>query len=157
MVSDPNTSATTEAPSPGGAAAEAGPAVGDFEDFKQRLEELGRYVGHYLAVKRDRLLRKTKRSLVLVAGIVVAAVVVLAFLATAGVLLCLGIALAINAATGTIWMGPLLTGLAVLLLLAGGTVWAMRRVDRMAVKRFTHSCQTRRAELRLRYGRGIDE
>jgi tetrahydromethanopterin S-methyltransferase subunit G len=157
MVSDPNTSATAEPPPSGKADSEAGSAAADFENVKQRLEELGRYLGHYLTVKRDRLLRKVQRSLVLLAGIAVAAVVVLAFLATAGVLLCVGIALALNAATGSTWMGPLFTGLVVLLLLAGGTFWAMRRVDRLAMKRFSQRCQTRRAELRLRYGRGIDE
>lgn len=157
MLSDPDTSATAEPPPSGGPAAPNDSAAPDFEDLKQRLEELGRYLAHYLAVKRDRLLRKAQRSLVLLTGLVAAAVVVLAFLATAGVLLCVGIALAISAATGSTWMGPLFTGLIILLLLAGGTLWAMRRVDRLAIKRFAHKSQLRRAELRLRYGRGIDE
>ncbi len=157
MMSDPKTSATAEPPPSGDAAAHADSPAADFEDLKQRLEELGRYLGHYLAVKRDRLFRKAQRSLVLLTGVAVAAVVVLAFLATAGVLLCVGIAMAISAATGSLWMGPLLTGLMVLLLVAGGTLWGIRRIDRLALKRFAHKSQLRRAELRLRYGRGIDE
>ena len=157
MVNDPNISATAEPTPCGDASKETDSAVADFADLQHRLEELGRYFGQYLAVKKDRLLRKTQRSLVLLAGLVVAAVVVLGFLATAGVLLCVGIALGINAATGSAWIGPLLTGLTILLLLGGGIVWAMRRVDRMAMRRFSQRCQTRRAELRIRYGRGIDE
>lgn len=157
MVSDPTTSATAESPPVRDENAQADSAAADFADLKQRLEELGRYLGHYLAVKRDRLLRSAKRRLVLLTGVAFAAIAVLAFLATAGVLLCVGIALGVNAATGSTWMGPLFTGLAVLLLLAGGTFWAMRRVDRIALKQFAHKSQLRRAELRLRYGRGIDE
>ena len=157
MLSEPETFATTESPPSGEAHDEARSPGAEFEALKQRVEELGRYLSHYLAVKRDRLLRKAQRSLVLLTGIAVAAVVVLAFLATAGVLLCVGIALAISTATGSAWMGPLFTGLLVLLLLAGGTFWGMRRVDRLSLQRFAHKSQLRRAELRLRYGRGIDE
>ena len=157
MVSDSTTSATAEPVLSGHAAGEADSAVADFGQLKQRLEELASYLGHYLAVNRDRLFSKAQRGLVLLAGLAIAAVVVLAFFATGGVLLCLGIALAINAATGSTWMGPLLTGLAVLLLMACGTLWAMHRVDAMAKKRFSHACQIRRAKLRVRYGRGIDE
>jgi type IV secretory pathway TrbD component len=157
MVSDPNTSATAEPRGAPGEESQAGSAAADFEDLKQRLEELGRYAGHYLAVKRDRLLRKAQRSLVLVTGVAAAAVVVLAILATAGVLFCVGIALAISAATGLTWLGPLVTGAGILLGLAGGTFWGMRRVDQRALRRFAHKSTLRRAELRVRYGRGIDE
>jgi hypothetical protein len=156
MVSDPNTSATAEPKAAGEAHAQAGSAVADFNDLKQRLEELGRYFGYYLTVKRDRLLREVQRRLVLLAAIAVAAVVAMAFLAAAGAMLCVGIALAINVAAGSTWMGPLLTGLAVLLLLAGGTFWAMRHLDRIAIKRFSHRRRLRRSEFRLRYGRDID-
>ena len=157
MVSDSTTSVNAE-PTPSDTASEkADSAVADFGELKQRLEELVSYLGHYMTVKRDRLFSKAQRGLVLLAGLAVAAVVVLAFFATGGVLLCLGIALAINATTGSTWMGPLLTGLAVLLLMAFGTLWAMRRVDAMAMKRFSHACEVRRAKLRVRYGRGIDE
>lgn len=152
-----STSATAEATPADDTAGLADSAVADFSDLKQRLKELGDYFRHYWAVKRERLRRKSQRSLVFVGGIVLASVVMLAFLATAGVLLCVGIAVALNVATGSIWMGPLLTGVTVLLLLAGGTVWAKCRVDTMAMKRFSDRCQTRRAELRVRYGRGIDE
>ena len=150
-------SATAEPTHSGDAAGKTDSAVADFSDLKQRLKELGDYFRHYWAVKRDHLLRKSQLRLVLLGGIVLASVVMLAFLATAGVLLGVGIAFAINVATGSTWMGPLLTGLSLLLLLVCGTVWAKCRVDTMAMKRFSHRCQTRRAELRVRYGRGIDE
>ena len=157
MVSDSTTSVTAETTPSDTAAEKADSAVADFGELKHRLEELVCYLGHYMAVKRDRLFSKAQRGLVLLAGLAVAAVVVLAFFATGGALLCLGIALAINAATGSMWMGPLLTGLAVLLLMAAGTLLTMRRVDAMVKKRFSHACQIRRAKLRVRYGRGIDE
>ena len=157
MVIDSTTSATAEPTPSGQAAGKADSAVANLAELKQRFEELTCYFGHYMAVKRDRLFSKAQRGLVLMVGIAVAAVVVLAFFATGGVLLCLGIALAINAATGSTWMGPLLTGLALLLLMAGGTRLAIRRVDAMAKKRFSLACQIRRDKLRVRYGRGIDE
>lgn len=157
MVMENPNSATVEPRAEEQANSAADSVVAELHDLRRRLEELGRYLLHYLTIKKDRLTRAAQRGLVWAAAGVIAAVLMLAFIATAGALLCIGIAMAISQLTGIAWLGPLATGLLVLLVVVGGAVVALWYMDRALMRRFTHKCQRRRAELRFRYGRGIDE
>lgn len=155
MVMDPSTmdssAQTTGRPSA------ARSAAADLHDLQRRAEEIGRYLRYLLSLKKERWLRRVRRSLWLVVAAILGGVVAVSILAAASVLLCVGIALALNRAFGSAWIGPLVTGAALLALIAGGFFIAMRVLEKRAAAALQHRHEVARAELQLRYGRGFDE
>jgi integral membrane sensor domain MASE1 len=154
MVMDPSTvesAAAREQPS----AAQS--AAADFKDMLRRAEEIGRYLRYLMSIKKERVSRSLRRTLWLVVAGVLGAVVGMAIVATAGVLVCIGIAAALNRAFESSWIGTLVTGVGILALIGGAFVLATRATEKKAAAALRHRHEVERAELKMRYGRGLDE
>jgi len=155
MVMDPSTQESSAETTGRPGAAQS--AAAELHEVQRHAEEIGRYLRYLLSLKKERVVRGLRRSLWLAAGALLAAVVGLSVLASASVLLCVGVAMALNRAFDSMWVGPLVTGAGVLVLAGAGFFVAVRLMERRAAAAMRHRHEVQRAELRLRYGRGIDE
>jgi O-antigen ligase len=153
MVMDPSGAEAAAEESPTAASR----AAADFRDIQRRTEEIWRYLRYLLSLKKERILRSTRRTLWLVAGGIIALAISFSVLSTAAVLVCVGIALGLNRAFDSIWIGPFVTGVGIIALVAGAFVVATRIIEKKAAEALKRRYEVERAELKLRYGRGFDE
>jgi hypothetical protein len=95
--------------------------------FGASSPRLRREIARYASVQADRVRGAVRRTAIAVVLGVLGAIAGVALLATAVVLLVVGLAGGLAAAFGSAWLGNLVGGAAVLLLVAGGLAFALRR------------------------------
>lgn len=153
----------------GGSAAAAGPnpAHAGFAEAKaaagsaastisDRLAEIREYAGYYAATKTDAIKVKVTWLAVYAALGMVAAVVGVAALATAGVLLVRGVAGALGALFGgRDWLGELVTGLGLLLLLGIGAVVVLKVLSGTFKRKLMAKYEQRHHDQRERFGADV--
>jgi hypothetical protein len=152
-------------PPPGrDAAADAKAALNDikstakstFAKVADRLGEIRDYAGYYADTKTDAIKAKvTTLAFYAVLGIV-AGVVGLAALATAGVLLVSGIAHALAALFGgRVWLGELVTGLGLLLLLGVGAFVGLKVLTASTKRKLMAKYEQRHQDQRAKFGTDV--
>lgn len=123
----------------------------------ERLLEAIQYAGYYLAARLDLLKLTFRRILVFAALGVVGLLVGGAVVVTAGVLVCAGIAGLIGSLVGRGWVGDLVTGLAILGIVAAGTVWAMSWITRTGRAATVAAYEQRKQQQRESFGTDVHE
>jgi len=126
-----------------------------FATMTERFGEIREYASYYFSTKTDALKNKiTMLAIYAVLGIV-AGVVGLAVLATAGVLLVRGIAEALGAAFGKQWLGDLVTSVGLLVLLAGGAFIGLKVLSGTFKRKLMAKYEQRHQEQRERFGTDV--
>jgi hypothetical protein len=147
-----------ETPAGEGAKRTGNPAVDAMARISSAIGELKEYIGYYLGAKMDST-KASIRNVGLYAGLgVVGLLVGGAILATAGVLLVMGIAQGLGVLFGyRMWLGNLVTGLLILGLLGVG-VWIMMSKVRNSWRNATwKKYEDRKREQRQKYGHDVHE
>jgi hypothetical protein len=121
------------------------------------MAALAAFCEHYLAARRDALRARVRRwALMFVAGIIAAVAGATAIVA-ATVLALEGIARGIAAATGSLWIGQLITGFGVLLVIglavAAGAAYFLRTSSRQTKEKY----ERRRKQQHAAFGRGVGQ
>jgi hypothetical protein len=118
-----------------------------------KFGELGEYANHYFSAKADAF-KLTLRNVGVIAAIgVVGLIAASAFVVTAVVLLCLGIAHGIGALVGGhMWAGYLITGVLLLGLLAGGVMIGVGVMRKAWKKATVNKYELRQRDQRERFG-----
>jgi len=158
---------STEPPPPSSATA-ADDARQAFRDVKEsakasaatigeRFGEIREYASYYLATKTDALKSKLVWIAIYAALAIVGGIVGIAVLATAGVLLVRGIADGLGAAFGKPWLGELVTGLGLLLLLGLGVVIGLKVMSGSFKRKLMAKYEQRHQEQRERFGADVLE
>ena len=146
MVSDARERATSETASPSGGSASYG----------QLYAELREYVAYFASVQVDQAKYTVKRALLAAVVALVAGVVGICVVLTATVLALAGVASGLGEALGgRWWLGSLITGVGVLVVMALGVWVASRVVRRTWLNRLQKKYETRRDEQRDQFGRDI--
>jgi hypothetical protein len=163
--SDPAAAATGSAPPPHepGDTSEAKARVEEakaaaksaFATMGERFAEIREYASYYAATKTDAL--KTKITTLVIYAVlgIVAGIVGLAVLATAGVMLVRGIAGALGEAFGRPWLGELVTALGLLMILAVGAFVGLKVVTGTFKKKLVAKYEQRHKEQRERFGADV--
>lgn len=132
-------------------------AADPFEALRLHIAEIKEYAGYLSGLKKAKLIAKL-RSIAL-AGIAGAAGLLLA--ATAAVigvvLMMLGLAHAIASATGRPWLGEIIVGGGVLILLGGTVAMAFSKVKAKARRKTMLAFEGRKEKQRARFHRSIDQ
>jgi hypothetical protein len=147
-----------ESPTGEGAKRSANPAIDAVARISHGIGELKEYMGYYAAAKMDSF-KSSIRNVGLLAGIgVVGLIVGGAILATAGVLLVVGIAQGLGALFGyRMWLGNLVTGLLILGLLGAGVWIVMSKVKNSWRNATWKKYEDRKREQRKKYGHDVHQ
>ena len=126
-------------------------------DLTSRLAELKEYFAYYLSAKADLIrvsIRKMGTFAVLGAvGLIAAG----ALVATAVVLLCVGLAGALSALFGYPWLGNIVLGLLVLVIVGIGVQLGMKMLFKQWHHQTVEKYESRQSEQRSEYGRDVRE
>jgi hypothetical protein len=126
-----------------------------FEPLTRDLAALQAYVLHYVSARSDALRAKAKRLAVYAAlGLMGLAVGVTAIV-VAVTLALYGIAHALAAATDRLWLGELLAGFGVLVLVGLAGWLGTRYWLRLSLKQTKEKYERRRIKERIQYGRDV--
>jgi uncharacterized membrane protein len=127
------------------------------EPLLRHLSELQMLAGHYLRARADQVLDRARILLFWAIAGLVGLIVAVAFLATAVVLLCRGIANGLMTLGLQPWAAELLTGIACIVVVA--TVMSIGSLSsRIAAKRKRRDDYEHfRARYRAKFGHGLDE
>lgn len=126
-----------------------------FSTMTDRFNEIREYAGYYVSTKTDALKNKITMLVIYAVLGIVAGVVGLAVLATAGVLLVRGIAEALGAAFGKQWLGDLVTSIGLLILLAGGAFIGLKVLSGTFKRKLMAKYEQRHQEQRERFGTDV--
>lgn len=123
--------------------------------FTQGVRELLDACGYFLYLQVDRAKGKARKAVWLGIAAVMLVVVLLTILATAAVLVCIGLSAAITTLTGSAWAGTLITGVGLLLLAAGALVGGAMLVERRTNAKLKDYYGNWRKQQTERFGRDI--
>ena len=121
----------------------------------QRFGEIREYASYYFSTKTDALKSKFTWLAIYAALGIVGAIVGVAILATAGVLFVRGIAHGLGAAFGRAWLGELVTGLGLLLLLGVGIVVGLKVLSGTFKRKLMEKYEQRHKDQRERFGADV--
>jgi membrane protein implicated in regulation of membrane protease activity len=125
------------------------------KDIKARLGELSEYVSYYIAARADALKVTARMAGVYAALGVVALMAGIAFVVSAVVLVCFGIAALLVWALHSLWLGTLVAGVIFLALLATGALLGMRMLKRSSRERTVQKYGSRQQHQRAEYGTDV--
>jgi hypothetical protein len=146
-----------ESPPGEGAARTANPAVDAVHRISTSIGELKEYAGYYMAAKMDGI-KSSVRRIGLYAGIsVVGLFVGGAIMATAGVLLVVGIAQALTALFHRAWLANLVTAILILGLLGLGVWLMMSKLTKSWRNATWKKYEDRKREQRNEYGHDVHQ
>ncbi len=153
MSEDPATAQTAQPPTESDAPSPAAPLA----DAAGRLREIPDYLEYWITAKLNQLrlwIRRLRRavylSFLLLIGVATA-------VGTSVFLLCRGVAEAIGQMVGRPWLGDLLTGTVLLLVLAVAVPIAMARAARLSKQSTFAAYERRRQRHRERHGTDVHE
>jgi hypothetical protein len=146
MVSDPNR--PTSEPSPASA----------FSEVAERISEVRDYAAYYFAAQRDRILAFLRTMLVYAAIGLVGAVAAATVAVVAVVLLVRGIAESLSVLFGDRpWLGDLVTGAAILLVIAGALFIGIGYLTRSFKRHTISTYEKRKRQQRVDHGIDVHE
>ena len=127
-------------------------------DLKQRASELAEYISYMLSAKFDGF-KLTFRNLAVYAALgVVGLIAAGAFVVSAVVLVCVGIAGGLSALFGDRpWQGALVAGLLFLAVIGVGTWFGLSRLLKSSRERTVQKYAARQQQQRAKFGRDIHE
>jgi len=128
-----------------------------FATIGERFGEIREYASYYVSTKTDALKSKVTWLAIYAALGIIGAIVGVAVLATAGVLLVRGIADGLGAAFDRPWLGELVTGLGILLLLGIGVVVGLKILSGTFKRKLMAKYEQRHQEQRERFGSDVLE
>lgn len=152
-----------------------GPAAGAANDFRasvdsvraaatsaigtigERLGEIREFAGYYVDTKTDAVKVKLTTYGIYAGLGVVGGIVGVAALATAGVLIVRGMAEGLGAAFGHQWLGDLVTGLGLVLLLAVGGLVTLKILTASFKRKMVAKYEQRRQDQRSRFGTDVHQ
>lgn len=134
-----------------------GPAAA--QKLGQQFEELREYAAYYAAAKADALKLKITQALVWAALGVVGLLTLVALICTATAVLIMGIAagLAQRFDNDLSWLGGVITGLSLLVIVAVATIVAMRSLSGASRTRILKKYARRRQEQKQRFGHDVGD
>jgi len=149
---------TPDVASRGAANAEKGAQLGAFSEALAALGELKAYVGYYISTRVDQI-KLTLRSVVIWAALGVVGLLALVTLVVMAVVQVLsGIAGGISQLIPSLpWLGPLITGIAVLALAVLGVWWGVRFIGRASRAAIVAKYESMKQEQRQQFGHSVSE
>ena len=123
--------------------------------LSERFGEIREYASYYFSTKTDALKSKLTWLAIYAALGIVGVIVGLAVVATAGVLLVRGIAHGLGAAFGRPWLGELVTGLGLLLLLGLGIFIGLKVLTGTFKRKLMAKYEQRHKDQRERFGADV--
>ena len=129
-----------------------------FHHAKNRLSELAEYISYYISAKLDGI-KLSLRSMAIFAALgVVGLIAGGAMISTAVILLLLGIAGGLGKLFGDrLWLGGLVTGLFVMGLIAGGTIFVVRSIRKSSRQRTLKKYAARQQQQRAKFGQDVQQ
>lgn len=131
--------------------------TGLFRELRSRSNEIAEYTQYLIAIEIDRLLLRTKRLAVMGAFAALGAVIAGVILLASAALLIVGLAGVIGQALGSFWLGAIVVGAGVMLLLAASCAFGWWYLNHSALTQLRAKYQERRARQRSRFGRDIQD
>jgi hypothetical protein len=133
------------------------PPQASLSDAAARLREIPDYLEYFLTAKLNQFrlwIRKIRRALYLS---FLSLIAVATAVAASVFLLCRGVADAIGALVGRVWLGDLLTGLGLLIILAVAVPFALARAARISKMNTFQAYERRRQRHREKHGIDVHE
>jgi hypothetical protein len=127
-----------------------------FHHAQMRLSELAEYVSYLIAAKVDGI-KLTLRNVAIFAALgIVGLIAGGAMVVTSVVLLCYGVARGLGVLFGgRIWLGDLVTGILLLALIAGGTMFALKSIGKSSRERTAKKYAARQQQQRAKFGQDV--
>ncbi len=131
-----------------------------FKDALRVLGEVREYVAYYVGAKVDGIKLSVRRVGILAALGVIGLLAAGAIVVTASVLLCVGLAQGIGVLLAgdygpRVWLGNLIVGLVLLLLIGGGTWFAVSRLFNSSKRATVKKYELRRQRQRADFGHDV--
>jgi len=129
-----------------------------FKDLSTRIGEIGEYFSYWLAAKSDGIKLTIRNVGVMAAVGIVGAIAGGAFVASAMVLLCVGIAHGLGTLFGgRMWLGDIVAAILFLAILGGGIWFGMNRLTKASRERTVKKYDARQQQQRARYGTDVHQ
>jgi hypothetical protein len=127
-----------------------------FKSVANRFSELAEYISYYISAKTDGIKLSLRNVAIFAALGVVGLVAGGALVATAVVLLCVGLAHALGALFGHIgWLGDIVAGIVLLALVAGGVYFGLRMVGKGSRTATVKKYAARQQQQRAKFGQDV--
>ena len=121
-----------------------------------KLAEIRAYFAHFVAAKIDGIKVSLRNAGIYAALGVVGLIALAAVIATTVALLLVGIAGALGAAVGHVWLGQIITGVLMLILLGVGVMVGMGIVNKSFRSKTVQKYEERKRQERIRFGRDVE-
>ena len=115
-----------------------------FAELRIRIEEIREYVSYFLAVKADELKLVVRNTVVYAVLGIVGLLAAAAAVVTAVVMLLTGAAHGLGTAMGNMWLGDLVVGAGLLIVVGLGAVLALSSVTRSSRKNMVEKYENRK-------------
>jgi len=127
-----------------------------FKSVVNRFSELAEYISYYISAKTDGM-KLTLRNVAIFAALgVVGLIAGGALVATAVVLLCVGLAHALGSLFGHIgWLGDIVAGIVLLALVAGGMFFGLRMISKGSRTATVKKYAARQQQQRAKFGQDV--
>ncbi len=154
--SPPGSSRRTESDRAAGNASGKPADGGSFGDAAVRIREIGEYVSYYVATKADAAKLAIRSAILYGALGIVALLGAGTVVVVAVVLMLVGLAKAIGAALGGMeWLGDLIVGVGVLVVIGAGAMIAVKRMTGSSRKQTVDKYESRKRRQRHEFGQDI--
>ena len=129
-----------------------------FASVRRQLRQVQEFINFYLLVQADRLKLAVRKLIIAVAAGILLLIAGAAFLVTAAVQVCIGIAHLLTIAFGgRAWLGDLVTGVVIWIVVAGGTYLGISSIIKKSRKATMEKYEQLRQQQRTQFGRDVGE